>query len=229
MRHRVHHRRLNRTSEHGLALRRNMAQSLFEHGQITTTLPKAKNLRPFAEKLVTLAVRARKARDARNPTAELSARRSMHRLLGDRVIIPAEHQTAYDSMSDAAREKSVRMASGRRYRTGEPKGRLEFTADSVMHRLIEKVAPRYSTRPGGYTRIIRLAKRRIGDASWLAIVQLVGDESGPGSLTKPEKSARRRRADARYALAVKVTKKRAEPAKTSDKEDGDAGPSDVST
>jgi large subunit ribosomal protein L17 len=214
---------LNRTSEHRLALRRNMAQSLFEHGQITTTLPKAKNLRPFAEKLVTLAVRARKAREARNPTAELAARRSMNKILGDRVIVPAEHQATYDSMSDAAREKSLHMASGRRYRTGEPKGRLAFTADSVMHRLIEKIAPRYVDRPGGYTRIIRLAKRRIGDASWLAIVQLVGDESGPGSLTKPEKSARRRRADARYALAVKMTKKRAETTKAGASASGEVG------
>ncbi|MDO8631450.1 MAG: 50S ribosomal protein L17, partial [Phycisphaerales bacterium] len=196
---------------------------LFEHGQITTTLPKAKNLRPFVEKLVTLAVRARKAREARNPTAELAARRSMNTILGDRVIVPAEHQATYDSMSDAAREKSLRMVSGRRYRTGEPKGRLAFTADSVMHRLIEKIAPRYVDRPGGYTRIIRLAKRRIGDASWLAMVQLVGDESAPGSLAKPEKSARRRRADGRYALAVKMTKKRAETAKAGASASGDVG------
>jgi len=223
MRHRVHHRRLNRTSEHRLALRRNMAQSLFQHGQLTTTLPKARNLRPFAEKLVTLAVRARKAREARNPTAELAARRSMNKVLGDRVIVPAEHQATYDSMSDAAREKSLRMASGRRYRTGELKGRLAFTADSVMHILIEKIAPRYVDRPGGYTRIIRLAKRRIGDASWLAMVQLVGDESAPGTLTKPEKSARRRRADARYALAVKMTKKRADTAKAGASASGDVG------
>jgi len=213
MRHRVRHRGLNRTSEHRLALRRNMAQNLFEHGQITTTLPKAKTLRPFAEKLVTLAVRVRKMRDARNRVSELAARRSLHQLLGDRVVIPAEHQAAYDAMSDAARFKSVRMSSGRRFRTGEPRGRLAFTADSIMHRLVEKIAPRYEDRPGGYTRIIRMATRRIGDGSFLAMVQLVGDEVLPGTLTKPEKSARRRRADARYALAVKVSKKRAETAR----------------
>ena len=49
MRHRVDHRKLNRTSEHRKALLRNMAQSLIEHGQITRTLPKAKTLRPFFE------------------------------------------------------------------------------------------------------------------------------------------------------------------------------------
>ena len=64
-----------------------------------------------------------------------------------------------------ARAKTMRMASGRRHRTGDPKGRLAFTAESVTHRLIETVAPRFEDRPGGYTRLIRLAERRIGDAS----------------------------------------------------------------
>ena len=206
MRHRVHHRKLNRTAEHREALRRNMAQSLFEHGQITTTLPKAKDLRPFVEKLVTFAVRARRLNDAGDRVGALAARRAIDSLLTDRVIIPAEHRAAYDGMSDAARAKSIRMVSGRRYRTGEPKGRLAFTADSVTRRLIEKIAPRYVDRAGGYTRVIRLSDTRVGDASRLAILQLVGNEQAPGSLTKPRKSARRRRTDARYAMAVKVAK-----------------------
>jgi large subunit ribosomal protein L17 len=206
MRHRVHHRKLNRTSEHREALRRNMAQSLFEHGQITTTLPKAKDLRPFVEKLVTLAVRARRLGEAGDRAGALAARRSIDGLLTDRAIIPAEHRAAYAGMPDAARAKSVRMVSGRRYRTGEPKGRLVFTADSVTRRLIEKIAPRFVDRPGGYTRVIHLSDTRIGDSSRLAVLQLVGNEQAPGSLTKPRKSARRRRTDARYAMAVKAAK-----------------------
>ena len=98
------------------------------------------------------------------------------------------------------------MASGRRHRTGEPRGRLAFTAESVTHRLIETLAPRFEGRPGGYTRLIRLPTRRIGDSSTLAMVQLVGDEEVPGSLTKPKRSARHRRADARYAMAIKAAK-----------------------
>jgi len=206
MRHRVHHRKLNRTSEHREALRRNMAQSLFEHGQITTTLPKAKDLRPFVEKLVTLAVRARRLGEAGDRAGALAARRSIDSLMTDRAIIPSEHRAAYEGMSDAARAKSVRMVSGRRYRTGEPKGRLAFTADSVTRRLIEKIAPRFVDRPGGYTRVIHLSDTRIGDSSRLAVLQLVGNEQAPGSLTKPRKSARRRRTDARYAMAVKAAK-----------------------
>ena len=54
MRHRVAHRKLGRTAKHRLSLLRNLATSLILHGRIRTTLAKAKELRPFAEKLVTL-------------------------------------------------------------------------------------------------------------------------------------------------------------------------------
>ena len=57
MRHRVSHRRFNRKSEHRQAMFENMAASLLKHEQITTTLPKAKELRPVAEKLITLGKR----------------------------------------------------------------------------------------------------------------------------------------------------------------------------
>jgi large subunit ribosomal protein L17 len=55
MRHRVGHRKLGRTSSHRQAMFRNMAAALIKHEQITTTLAKAKELRPYTEKLVTLA------------------------------------------------------------------------------------------------------------------------------------------------------------------------------
>ncbi len=208
MRHRMHHRKLNRTSEHRRALRRNLAQSLFEHGQVRTTLPKAKTVRPFVEKLITLAVKARRLDRSGDAAGALAARRSIERHMGDRVVIPAARRGDYEMMSDASRAQSLRMGSGRRYRTGDPKGRLEFTAESVTRRLIEKIAPRFMDRQGGYTRIIRLAQWRVGDSSTLAVLQLVGDEQSPGVLTKPAKTARRRRADARYALAVKSAKGR---------------------
>jgi large subunit ribosomal protein L17 len=185
-----------------------LAQSLFEHGRITTTLPKAKDVRSFCEKLITLAVRVRRATAQNDRAAALSARRRIHRLLGDRCVIPAEHQADYDGMSDAARAKTLRMPSGRRHRTGEPRGRLAFTADSVTHRLVETLAPRFQDRPGGYTRIIRLARPRIGDSAPRAVLQLVGEETPPGALAKPEPSARQRRANARYALAISAMKGR---------------------
>lgn len=208
MRHRIHQRKLNRTSEHRKALLRNMAQNMIEHGQITTTLPKAKTLRPFVERVITLAVKTRTRAAASDDVGSLRARRRLQQLLGDRGLIPAEHREAYAAMSDARRAKTMRSASGRRYRTGEPKGRLVFTAESIMHRLIETVAVRFEDRPGGYTRLIRLAKKRLGDASPLAVLQFVGDEDAPLSLTKPAKSSRQRKADGRYALAIKAAKRR---------------------
>ena len=57
MRHKVGHRKLQRTSAHRIAMLRNMAASLIKHEQILTTTPKAKELRPYVEKLITLAKR----------------------------------------------------------------------------------------------------------------------------------------------------------------------------
>ena len=69
MRHKVAHRKLGRTTEHRIAMLKNMSASLIKHEQITTTLPKAKELRPYIEKLVTLAKRGglsnRRLADAR--------------------------------------------------------------------------------------------------------------------------------------------------------------------
>lgn len=183
-----------------------MAQSVIEHGRITTTVSKAKTIRPFVERLVRLAVRCRTCVAGGDRAGALRARRAIEKLLGDRAIVPREHQATYAGMSDAARDRSLRALSGRRYRTGDPKGRLAFTAESVIHRLIERVAPRFEQRPGGYTRLVPLPRWRVGDSSPLAIVQLLGGEEAPTSLTKPRMSARRRRADSRYALAVKAAK-----------------------
>jgi ribosomal protein L17 len=58
MRHRVAHRKLGRTTEHRIALLRNQAQALIRHERIETTVPKAKELRPFVERLITIAKRA---------------------------------------------------------------------------------------------------------------------------------------------------------------------------
>ncbi len=77
MRHKLGGRKLNRTSSHRIAMLRNMAASLIKHEQITTTLPKAKELRPYLEKLITLAKRG-----------GLSNRRLAHaRLLDDAQLV----------------------------------------------------------------------------------------------------------------------------------------------
>ena len=77
MRHKVGYRKLQRTSAHRIAMLRNMAASLIKHEQITTTLPKARELRPYVEKLITLAKKG-----------GLSNRRLAHaRLLDDAQLV----------------------------------------------------------------------------------------------------------------------------------------------
>ncbi len=75
MRHRAKHRQLSRTSEHRRAMLSNMASSLFKHERVVTTVAKAKELRPVAEKLITLARRG-----------DLHARRLVERRIRDKAI-----------------------------------------------------------------------------------------------------------------------------------------------
>jgi large subunit ribosomal protein L17 len=117
MRHRVSGFKLGRTASHRVAMRRNMASSIIEHERITTTLVKAKAIRPFVEKLVTLA-----------KVDSVHHRRRAFALLRNK--------------------------------------------DAVI-KLFETIGPRFAERPGGYTRILKLAKPRLGDASERGMIEFV--------------------------------------------------------
>ncbi|MGH9797349.1 MAG: 50S ribosomal protein L17, partial [Candidatus Polarisedimenticolia bacterium] len=119
MRHNAGYRKLGRTSSHRRALLRGLATDLFRHERLRTTLPKAKELRPFAERLITLARRD-----------DLHSRRLVLRQIADQ---------------------------------------------DVVKKLFDTLAPRFATRPGGYTRTLKLGSRR-GDGADMAIVELVGSE-----------------------------------------------------
>lgn len=194
MRHAVSGRKLNRTSAHRLALRRNLVQSLIEHGEVRTTLPKAKEASRFADRLVTLAI-----------DGSLAARQRAIALLNDRAIIAKDHQEEYDRMPDAKRRQVLRARSGRRHRSSTTKPGVKFTAESVVHKLFADIGPRMKKRnesrgcSGGYTRIIKLADRHLGDASPLAIIQLVGEEDKPRPKGS-DKTERKRRAKLKYAV-----------------------------
>ncbi len=185
-------------------MRRNLAQSLFQYGQIETTLIKAKEVRPFVERLITL---------ARKGT--LQSRQRVIAMLNDRAIIDREEQEQYEGMSRAQRHRVLMGRSGRRHRTGAvpasyDKKKYPFVAESVVHKLISEVAPMYRDRPGGYTRIIRLAKRRIGDNADLALLQLVGVEEKPAETGRKNTISRRRKsADRIRYLEGKGPKKKA--------------------
>ncbi len=129
MRHRVSGRKLNRTSSHRKAMFANMAAALVKHEQIKTTLPKAKELRPFVEKLVTLGKRG-----------DLHARRQIIAKTRD---------------------------------------------DKTAAKLIDTLAERYKSRPGGYIRVLKAGFRQ-GDNAPMAVIEFIdrdveakGQDSGP--------------------------------------------------
>jgi large subunit ribosomal protein L17 len=182
MKHRVVGRKLGRTSAHRLALLRNLSTSLFEKERITTTLMKAKELRPFAERLLTLSKRE-----------TLHARRQVLRHIHD--------------------------------------GR-------VVSKMFDTLSARFSQRPGGYTRIVKLGPRR-GDNAEMAIIELVdfqparteekekpeakrrgraakpaeAAEAAPAPEAPKKKRALRKKAAETEAPAEKPARKKAAPAK----------------
>ena len=91
MRHRVAHRKLSRVTEHRLALLRNQAQALLRHERIHTTVAKAKELRPFVERLITVAKRG--LANGSDTTHAVNARRMVRRDLSDREMVAKLFET----------------------------------------------------------------------------------------------------------------------------------------
>jgi len=138
MRHRLSGRSFSRKSAHRKAMFENLAAALLKHEQIRTTLPKAKDLRPIVERLITL---------------------GKHGGLANR-------RRAIAALQDAA----------------------------LANKLMTTLAERYTTRPGGYTRIIK-AGYRYGDDAAMALIELVdrdpeakGKDSGPTAAEKEEET-----------------------------------------
>ena len=150
MRHRLAGRHLNRTSSHRVALARNLARAIITHGSITTTTPKAKTLRPFIEKLVTL---ARKAANTDDKVKALHYRRQAMAKLG-----PMHGTGVYDKTGEPVTKPGLKG------------GTTEMT---VLNKLFDELGPRFKDRPGGYTRILKLHQRRLGDAGHQSIIEFV--------------------------------------------------------
>jgi len=91
MRHRVAHRKLGRVTEHRIAMLRNQAQALLRHERLQTTLPRAKELRPFVERIITIAKRGLAAGEGNGRS--LHARRLVLRDLADRTVVAKLFET----------------------------------------------------------------------------------------------------------------------------------------
>jgi len=120
---------------------RNQAEALIRHERIETTVPKAKELRPFVERIITIAKRGLAGGDGNG--------RSLH-----------------------ARRLVLRDIQNR----------------DVVAKLFDTIAPRFETRPGGYTRILRLRYRR-GDSAEVAQIELVGSEYNPNAEAEKKAAA----------------------------------------
>jgi len=182
MRHKKKGRRLGRTSSHRKAMLRNLAASLFlterddefyegltqadgvsvvnppaHKGRVTTTLQKAKEVRPLVEKCITI---AKKAQPALNAAAELAS----------------------DDDRNSAAWKSWREGDGwKKWNAAvAPAVNARRRAFSLLRDkeaveiLFDEIAPRMEDRPGGYTRVLKLANVRLGDAGAQAILEFVG-------------------------------------------------------
>jgi len=154
MRHNVDHRKLGRTTEHRIAMLRNQATSLIKHDRIRTTLPKAKELRRFVEKLITLAKKD-----------SLHARR----------LAAADIQ--------------------------EPE---------ALKKLFATIGPLNATRPGGYTRIIKIGVRK-GDGGEEAFIELVGREKKFEDKTKKKEKKKAKKEEAAAEAAPAEEPKAEEP------------------
>jgi large subunit ribosomal protein L17 len=169
MRHQKAHRKLGRTSEHRMSMLRNLAVSLINarEERIVTTLPKAKELRPFVERAITL------SRKANNLEGDDTGARALH----------LRRQAA--GFFHAGNMQAAAM-TGKRGQL-----RLPRTAGvAALKRLFDELGERYKDRPGGYTRIFKLG-RRAGDNAELAIIELVDNQGEREALeaAKKRKSA----------------------------------------
>lgn len=172
MRHRLRGRKLGRNASHRKAMFRNMACSLIKTvrvdeddpqkpkvpGRIVTTVPKAKELRPFVEKLITL---------AKNASVHESA--------------AAEFATEADKGSDAYQSWRKSDKWQQWSAAISPAVALRRRAFSMLRDndavsiLFDELAERFADREGGYTRIVRLAEVRLGDAGAQAMIEFVGE------------------------------------------------------
>ncbi len=168
MRHRKAGRKFSRNTSHRRAMFRALTANLVAHERIETTDAKAKELRRVAERLITRAVR-----------------------LGPIAYTPHDKL----SPADRARRQAAQLAMGRFLRRFAV---VEKGGESRKIDLVEKVfvdlAKRFNGRPGGYTRIIKLGRRR-GDNAPMALIEFVSEADGGGSGAE-EKPAKGKKAEA---------------------------------
>jgi large subunit ribosomal protein L17 len=192
--------RLTRKTAHRTAMLRNLAAGVFEHGQIVTTIPKAKAVQPFVEQIVTLAKQGDLAA-RRRVIAKLGGDRQGFEWLFVAKRASDDEKNHVNELRDRAKVffdvPESKEVERNRY------GELRSAPRLVKH-IFDHVGPKFADRAGGYTRIVKLGKQRYGDNAELCVLQFVGAEEGPEIGGKP--STRRRTADKRTAYLANLRK-----------------------
>ena len=163
MRHRIRTAKLGRTGEHRNAMLANLVCSLIKKRQIKTTLAKAKAARVVAEKMVTLGKKG-----------------TLHhrRLAAARLRAP-QRKFFHGTNTTPGKGSGAKATKGKDLRE---KWREEH---DVVHKLFDEIAPEFKDRMGGYTRIVKIAGARKGDAAQMAILMWVEESLEEKAKPKP--------------------------------------------
>ena len=177
MRHRKRTAKLGRTSEHRTALLANLVCSLIKHRSIRTTLAKTKAARVVADKMVTL------GKKGQETDSSIQCRRLVAARLQQQ---PRHHFAKHNGVSGKVRRDEWRQN------------------EDVVRILFEDIAPGFAERNGGYTRVIKLGRRR-GDAAEMAILEWVKDGDTPVRESKTAPKAKASKAEAVTEEVVEET------------------------
>ena len=175
------YRKLGRTSPQRKAMLRNLATNLIYHEKIRTTETRAKEVRKIVEKLITIAVKEQDNFTEEKITVRVPQKNSK----GARVKknVNGKRVTVYNEVERTVRKDSPSRLSARRKiygvlypvtevpKDGKKKRTLSKDID-LADKLFSSIAPKYSSRPGGYTRMTKLGMRK-GDAAEMVQIELV--------------------------------------------------------
>lgn len=176
MRHRVAGKRLSRSSGQRKALYRNLITELFRHGRIRTTDAKANAIRGAAEKLITLSKRGL-------GEVILTRARAKDRV-GLEALIQKQRAEKLLNMVEAAEnsdlseeERGKKQAELEAWVRGlgvhvRRQAAARLSDPVIVRKLFDEFGPRYQDRPGGYTRILKVGRRK-GDAAPISLIELV--------------------------------------------------------
>ncbi|MCD8084324.1 MAG: 50S ribosomal protein L17 [Clostridiales bacterium] len=175
------YRKLGRTSDQRKALLRSQVTALIEHGKIRTTEARAKEVRGIAEGLIAMAVKEKDNYETVTVTAKV-ARKDKD---GKRVkeVVNGKKVTVYDEVEKEIKKDQPSRLHARRqmlkvlYDVTEvpstPAGRKKNTKSvDLPAKLFDEIAPKYASRNGGYTRIVKIGQRK-GDGAMEVLLELV--------------------------------------------------------